>query len=214
MLVIGMFGAWALGAAAQPYVTAEPPRAHEPKGAIGTVLLSPVFREPFMCGEHPAGENSVVGDELGTDCQILGGVLDEHRDFARLYRTDGRHNEDWYSWGADVLAPCDCDVVAVHANTQVNQPGTMGRPPAGFIIFRRPDGVNILYAHTADFTVRMGDHVKAGQVVGKVGNNGPSYAPHIHIGAYKDLVPLQIRWDQRAIARYQDEILRQRKAGK
>jgi murein DD-endopeptidase MepM/ murein hydrolase activator NlpD len=141
-------------------------------------------------------------------------VLDRHRSFGRLYRTDGRRNEDWYSWGADVLSPGDGVVLALHANPKVNVPGTLGPPPAGFIMVRLNDGVIVLYAHVTDFAVAAGDHVKAGQVIAKVGNNGPSYAPHVHVGAFKGVEPLQIRWDQRAMARFHDQISGQGKAGK
>jgi hypothetical protein len=191
-------------AAAPPkYAFSEPPKAQEPKGAIESVLLFPLFREPFICGDHPAGEGSIVGDELGTDCQVQGGVLDENRSFARLYRTDGRKNEDWYSWGADVLSPAAGIVTGLLPNPRVNEPGTKGRPPAGMILIRRADGLTIVCAHLTDFAVALGDRVEAGQLIAKVGNNGPSYAPHVHVGAYRGLEPLQIRWDQRAMAKLQ-----------
>ena len=43
--------------------------------------------------------------------------------------------------------------------------------------------------------VKVGDTVKAGDIVAKVGNNGTSFMPHIHIGAWKDKEPLQISFD-------------------
>ena len=73
------------------------------------------------------------------------------------------------------------------------------------IQFRNADGVIVVFAHVTEIAVKVGDTVKAGQVVAKVGNNGVARAPHIHIGAYReaDAVPLQIRWDLRAMARIQ-----------
>ena len=212
-MVIFLATAIAIAAAAgQPYVSSEPPKAVPSKGAISAVVLSPLFGEPFMCGDHPAREGSVVGDELGTDCQILGGVMDRPRGIGRLYRGDGSRNDDWFSWGASVLSPCDCVVEAAHANNTVNEPGTRGRPPAGFLLFRRADGVKILYAHLTDLAVASGDKVKAGQAVAKVGNNGPSYAPHVHVGAYKGLEPLQVRWDQQALGQFYKRLMEQRGA--
>ena len=174
----------------------EPPQAQEPPGEIEAVMIAPPFRGMFVCGEHPAGEPTVVGDALGTDCQVIDR---EDQGFRRFYRTDGKQNADWYSWGADVLAPFDGVVTGLFANPRVNAPGTKGRQPAGMLQVRRADGVTVLYAHLTDFTVSVGDRVTTGQVVAKVGNNGPSYAPHVHAGAYRGLVPLQIRWDQRAM---------------
>jgi len=63
--------------------------------------------------------------------------------------------------------------------------------------------MNVLYAHIADVRVKEGDSVKAGQPIAKVGNNGFGRAPHIHIGAFKGEMPLQIRWDLRAMAKLQ-----------
>jgi hypothetical protein len=176
----------------------EPAAAQEPAGEIEAVAVSPLFRGHFVCGEHAAGVQTVVGDALGTDCQLLGR---EGNGFRKLYRTDGARNEDWYSWGAEVLAPFDGRVTGLFANTRVNEPGTRGRPPAGMLQMQRDDGVTIVYAHLTDFAVTVGDRITAGQVIAKVGNNGPSYAPHVHAGAYRGVVPLQIRWDQRAMAR-------------
>jgi hypothetical protein len=178
----------------------EPAQAQEPSGEIEGVLIAPMSRQLFQCGEHPAGEESVVGDALGTDCQVVGREAGD-TGFRRTYRTDGRRNEDWYSWGADVLAPFDGVVTGLFPNSRVNEPGTLGRPPAGMLQMRRDDGVTVIYAHLADFAVAVGDRVSAGQVVAKVGNNGRSYAPHVHAGAYRGVTPLQIRWDQRAMAR-------------
>lgn len=183
----------------------EPPMAREPAGEIEAVMLSPLFREPFYCGDHAAGAVTMAGDSLGTDCQVLGGVRGENRSFGRLFRTDGLRNEDWYSWGVEVLAPFDGVVAAVYANPRVNAPGAKGRPPAGSIWMRRDDGLVVLYGHLTDFQVAKGDRIRAGQAIGKVGNNGPSWAPHVHAGAYRGDVPYQIRWDQRAMARLQRE---------
>lgn len=186
--------------AAPKYAFEEPPQAVEPAGPIRTVLLHPLFKLPFVCGEHPAGEQGIAGDALGTDCQISGGVLDANRSYSRLYRTDGARNEDWFSWGAEVLAPIDGKVVGLLPNPRVNVPGTKGRPPAGMIQIEAADGLKVTYGHVTDFAVVLGDTVKAGQIIAKVGNNGPSFAPHVHVGAARGVEPLQVRWDQRAMA--------------
>ena len=85
----------------------EPALAREVTGEIEAVLLAPLFREPFMCSEHHDKQMPHVGDALGTDCLVTGGIDDKGQGFSALYRTDGRTNEDWYGWGRDVLAPLD-----------------------------------------------------------------------------------------------------------
>ncbi|HEY6963819.1 MAG TPA: M23 family metallopeptidase [Erythrobacter sp.] len=196
--------AFALAAATEPAPAPRPaftmpPVAIEPEGPIEAVVLHPLFREPFVCGEHVAGEESIAGDALGTDCQIIGETQGRDRGFGRLYRGDGTRNEDWYSWGAAVLAPADGEVVGLLPNPRVNEPGTRGKPPAGLLQIRRADGVVIMMAHLTDFAVALGDRVTSGQVIARVGNTGPSYAPHVHVGASRGATPLQIRWDQKAM---------------
>ena len=59
--------------------------------------------------------------------------------------------------------------------------------------------MNVVYAHLAQPRVQTGDHVKAGQVVAIDSNNGVARNPHIHVGAYRNGVPYQIRWDLKAM---------------
>jgi hypothetical protein len=95
-----MFGhfwlAMALGNADAQQVRAfvMPPVAEEPAGPIESVVLHPLFREPYVCGEHVAGEEAIAGDALGTDCQVLGDASGKNRGFGRLYKSDGKTNED------------------------------------------------------------------------------------------------------------------------
>lgn len=182
-----------------------PPLAADVRGEIEQVMLSPLYRTPFSCMEHPAGTLEYAGDALGTDCAIEGGITSESG-FSTPYRKLGKDNGDWYGWHADVLAPVSGVVLGLLENPNVNVPGTMGRPPAGMIRFLTEDGIIVVYGHVTDFQVKAGEKVTPGQVVGKVGNNGVSRAPHIHVGAYRatDNVPLQIRWDLQAMAKLAD----------
>ena len=72
----------------------------------------------------------------------------------------------------------------------------MGASPAGFIIVKRADDVHFMLAHVRSISVKEGSHIKQGQAVAQVGNNGYSRHPHIHIGAWKGEKPMQIRFDQ------------------
>jgi murein DD-endopeptidase MepM/ murein hydrolase activator NlpD len=172
------------------------------EGPIESVELSPLYRRPFSCSEHFYGQLGYVGDALGQDCLIIGGIVND-QGYPRPFRTDGRTNEDWYGWGEDVLAPFDGVVESTHANPVTNAPGMLGRPPSGSITVKRADGTIVLYAHLAEISVKPGDSVKAGQAVAKVGNNGFSRSPHVHVGAYRGDLALQIRWDLKAMRRLQ-----------
>lgn len=168
---------------------------------IEAVTLHRIFNQYYQCGEHFAGEMQYVGDALGADCIIQGGDVTDAGGFVRAFRTDGAANEDWYGWNAEVLAPFDGTVARVNINPVVNQPGQLGRPPASFVLFERADGMRVLFAHVQDLQVVQGDTVTAGQVVARVGNNGYGRSPHIHVGAWKDDTPYQIRWDLASGAR-------------
>lgn len=183
----------------QDFVT--PPLAI-PAPVIETVTLGPIYAEDFTCTEHFAGQLEYAGDALGTDCMITGGVTRESG-FSSMYRTDGRANEDWYGWDEEVLSPVSGTVAGVIRNSVTNTPGTMGRPPASMVQIRTDDGIIVVLAHLNDIAVRQHESVRPGQVVGRVGNNGMSRSPHIHVGAWREesAEPLQLRWDQLAMAR-------------
>jgi murein DD-endopeptidase MepM/ murein hydrolase activator NlpD len=58
----------------------------------------------------------------------------------------------------------------------------------GKVVFMRPSGKNysLYYAHLDEQSVSSGDNVKAGDVVGLIGNTGnaASTTPHLHFGIY------------------------------
>lgn len=169
-------------------------------GPIEDVEIHPVFAAYHSCTEHHAGENPTLGDHLGRDCTVLGypAHFGERR-ISSEYRSDGLSNEDYYGWTEDVLAPFDAVIEAVNEAETQNAPGVLGEGLPGFILFRRANGMRVLYAHTRAAHVTVGDHVRAGEPVALVGNNGMSTGPHIHIAAWREDTPYQIRFDLRAL---------------
>lgn len=123
-------------------------------------------------------------------------VEEDGRKWMRAYSGGGLRNENWFGWEAPVLAPCDCTVAKLYVNPETNVPGILGEPPSSSITFERADGVRILIAHIAKPKVDVGDVVTAGQPIAKVGNNGYSRQPHVHIAAWRDEEALQLRFDQ------------------
>lgn len=169
-----------------------------PAAETGQVLAHPPVDGSYQCSEHPEGQLPALGDALGTDCIVTELVEVEGRTWSRAWRGEGLENEDWFGWRESVLAPCDCEVVRVNVNPVVNQPGILGEPPASFVVFRAPDGTHLLYAHVREVEVEAGDRVRRGEPFARIGNNGFGRSPHLHIGAWRDGEPLQIRWDLRA----------------
>lgn len=168
--------------------------------SIESVVLHRLFREFFSSSEHFEGEESALGDALGTDCLVQRIVTAPSGKGAivRAFQGDGSRNEDWYGWNAEVLAPFDAVIDRVHINPKTNLPGEFGNAPASSMVFLRHDGLRVMFAHVQNVRVKVGDRVKAGQVVAQVGNNGFGSCPHIHVGAWKDDRSFQIRWDLRS----------------
>jgi hypothetical protein len=163
---------------------------------IESVVAHPPVDAFFSCSEHWQGQLQELGDDLGKDCVVQRLVEDEGRVWSRAYATDGKTNEDWFGWGAQLFSPCACVVTKIHENPQQNEPGRLGSPPASHIILRREDGVHFLLAHIQLPSVAVGDTVSYGQPLAQIGNNGYGRSPHLHIGAWRDGSALQIRWDQ------------------
>ena len=170
--------------------------AAEPSPPIQAVVAHPLFSEYYSCTEHAAGQLQGLGDELGTDCYVQRLMELQGRTWLRAYRNEGLKNEDWFGWGADVLAPCTGTIKAIRENKVTNEPGILGKPPASWVEVSCADGVHFIVAHVAGPAVAVGDGVHAGQKIAQVGNNGMSRHPHVHLGAWKGKVPLQIRFDQ------------------
>jgi hypothetical protein len=161
----------------------------------GSVVIHPIVHPHFLCVEHPAGQLTRPGDALGSDCLVVELSGGSSGRFPVFFRGTGERNEEWYGWREPVLAPFDGVVDSVFAPPPANRPGHLARVRAGVLVFRRADGVRVLYAHVQDITVRAGETVHAGQPVARVGNNGPAYFPHTHVGAWGSSGPLQVRFD-------------------
>jgi hypothetical protein len=167
--------------------------------AIVDVVVHPIVRPHVLCLEHPEGQLPALGDALGSDCAVPDLATGPAGRWPAFFRGDGRANEDWYGWNVTLLAPFDGVVDSVHINPTTNRPGERGRGRASVIVFRRADGVRVVYAHVQNVRVQPDDTVAAGQPVARVGNNGHAWFPHTHVGAWKGSRPLQVRFDLRAM---------------
>jgi murein DD-endopeptidase MepM/ murein hydrolase activator NlpD len=89
--------------------------------------------------------------------------------------------------GIDLAAPEGTPYKAVHAGvvTAAGYNGGYGYA----ITIRNPDGTETIYAHSRRLLVKTGDTVKAGQVIGEVGNSGYSYGTHLHLEVHVNGMP-------------------------
>jgi len=89
--------------------------------------------------------------------------------------------------GIDLAAPEGTPYKAVHAGvvTAAGYNGGYGYA----ITIQNPDGTETIYAHSRRLLVKKGDAVKAGQVIGEVGNSGYSYGTHLHLEVHVNGAP-------------------------
>ncbi len=101
-----------------------------------------------------------------------------------MHSGEGKTNEEYFSFGREVLAPADGNVTDVIDGVRDNVPGSMNPYSAvGNVVFiqHREHEVSMLaHLKLGSIKVKVGDKVKTGQVIGLCGNSGNSSQPHLH----------------------------------
>ena len=90
--------------------------------------------------------------------------------------------------GIDLAAPHGAPIRAVKEGTVVfaDVYGGYGK----FVVITHPDGLTTHYGHCDSISVRTGQHILAGQVLGMVGSTGRVTGPHLHFEIRKNGKPL------------------------
>lgn len=126
------------------------------------------------------------------------------RDDGRMFSGSGTRVEEWFGWNAPVRATGDGVVVAAAGDIADNaygdgDPGhagpessvkmdasvTMEKPltiAGNYVVIDHGNGEWSLLAHLkrGSVSVKAGDRVRAGQVIGAMGMSGDSMIPHVH----------------------------------
>jgi len=181
-------------------------------GAVRTSTASPVVIGPPLAGDDWVAGNAccVVSPHRGAVMGVGGRLNGSERfaiDWLRIdpaksptssHTGDGTRNEDYLAYDAPLLAVADGTVTAVvsdnkEATPQVITPDQSFEELGGnYVIIDIGDGNFAFYAHMlpGSASVKVGDKVTRGQVIGRLGNSGNTTEAHLHFHVMRAPVPL------------------------
>ena len=100
-----------------------------------------------------------------------------------IYKTEKLHT------GMDFTAPVGTEIYATGNGTVVKVEKD-GRGYGNNVIINHGYGYQTVYGHMSKFSVRPGQKVKRGDLIGSVGNTGTSTGPHLHYEVHKNGNPV------------------------
>jgi len=108
----------------------------------------------------------------------------------QLWSGGVKKNANWFGYGAEIIAVADAVVASVNDTVPENKPDTDSRTvpitletiAGDYVMLDLGNGRYAMYAHMqpSSISVKAGDKVRRGQVLGLVGNSGNSDGPHLH----------------------------------
>lgn len=108
-------------------------------------------------------------------------LIDEN---GKFYASDDSSNENYYSFGKDVLAPEAGEVIEASDGVRDNEPGDTNPYSliGNYVLIKHGEGLFSLLAHlkNGSICVNAGDRVTVGQKIGQCGNSGNSSSAHLH----------------------------------
>jgi len=138
-------------------------------------------------GGHGAGHGGDFGTDFATDLRGLDENWAEQKN-------DADENASAAGWGREVMAPAAGTVT--YARNDVPDNPHPGKDPGLYAALHDPMMANagncviidhgnaecsvMMHLQHGSVTVKVGDRVTAGQVLGKLGNAGNSFGPHLH----------------------------------
>lgn len=102
------------------------------------------------------------------------------------YDIGSANNEDYGIWNKEVFSPVSGVVIAAYDDEKDINPGSEDFTTlAGNHVFIEMDetGTYLLLSHLKEgsVTVKEGDHINPGDLLGRIGNSGSTSEPHLHI---------------------------------
>jgi len=170
--------------------------------ASGPITISPPLRGnnwvalngccepgwPHRSTPLPLNGNLVAGQLFAIDWKRT-------NDKGEFYTGDKHRNESYVDYGSPILAVADGVVTATLDGQEANAPGvlpadspvlgpklTVGNVDGNHIVLDIGHGAYAFYAHLlkGSLKVKVGDTVRKGQVIARLGNTGNANASHLH----------------------------------
>lgn len=135
------------------------------------------------------GERFVTPETFAIDWAQVRQVSVDGEQVYRTFEGDGTQNEQYFAFGAEVRSATGGKVVSVRdgmPNETPNQPVVNVHRPEDVagnnVVVRVRPGVYAHYVHLlpGSIDVTVGDTLKRGEPIGKLGNTGNSSQPHLH----------------------------------
>ena len=187
-------------------------REYVVEGAIARVPTgtAPAIRPPLPAGRWLMANGPSMLSEHRLYLHSLDGVASNTQRFAsdwmllgpdgRLFKGNPEDNAGWHAYGVPVLAVADAVVVDVADGIPENVPLSDERAvpnkretmTGNYVVLKIDDDRFAFYGHLqpGSLCVKTGDHVRAGQELGRIGNTGNSDAPHLHFHVANGSDPL------------------------
>ena len=140
---------------------------------------------PTNLNPHRSAIFEIMGNRYLPERYAIDWVIGDAQD--KTHTGNGSLNSDYYDYGQDLLAVANGTIVSMQDGVPDSPPGEY--PPMHFVtlagnyaVLDMHNGYYAFYAHMipGSITVKNGDNVTTGQVIGKLGSSGNSNAPHLH----------------------------------
>ena len=167
----------------------------EVAGQKPVVIRSPLQGKNWWTPNGPSNDSIhrrviiALGDHLGLPERFAVDWVKLGED-GKTYSGGESDNRSYQAYNADVTAAADGKVVATKDGIAENVPNsgkmavpiTMETIGGNFVMEDIGNGRYAFYAHLipGSLTVKPGEQVRAGQLLGKLGNSGNSTEPHLH----------------------------------
>jgi len=108
----------------------------------------------------------------------------------RSYKGDKRANASYFAYGQEIHSPASGTVIEIENNEPEVAPGEANAAARGnYVLIEVQKGLYLYATHLipGSLSVKPGQEITEGQLLGKVGNSGHSTEPHLHIEIFDSL---------------------------